>query len=48
MYKAKPGVDYRIDERPSESIRCEQYCPARPVCSQADELMKVTRVNFAA
>jgi hypothetical protein len=42
------GVAYRIDERPAEAIRCAQYCSARPVCSQADELMKVTRVNFAA
>jgi hypothetical protein len=42
------GVAFRIDERPAEPIRCAQYCSARPVCSQADELMKVTRVNFAA
>ena len=39
---------HRIEERPAEPIRCAQYCSARPVCSQADELMKVTRVNFAA
>jgi hypothetical protein len=43
----KPGT-FRIDERPAEPIRCAQYCSARPVCKQADELLKVTRVNFAA
>jgi hypothetical protein len=43
-----PHANYRIDERPAEPVRCAQYCPARPVCVQADELMKVTRVNFAA
>jgi hypothetical protein len=45
---APPRVIYRVQERPAEPVRCAQYCPARPVCSQADELMKVTRVNFAA
>lgn len=44
----KDADDYSIQERPAEAIRCAQYCSARPVCSQADELMKVTRVNFAA
>jgi hypothetical protein len=47
-FEARPGTDWRIEERPAEPIRCAQYCSARPVCSQADELMKVTRVNFAA
>lgn len=46
--KVGRGDAYRIDERPAEPIRCAQYCSARPVCSQADELLKVTRVNFAA
>jgi hypothetical protein len=44
----KNAASIRIEQRPAESIRCQQYCPARPVCSQADDLMKVTRVNFAA
>jgi hypothetical protein len=48
MEDARKGTTFRIDERPAEPVRCAQYCPARPVCSQADELMKVTRVNFAA
>jgi hypothetical protein len=39
---------YSIDERPSEQVRCRDYCPARSVCQQADELLKVTRVSFAA
>jgi hypothetical protein len=45
---AKKGVTFRIDERPAEQVRCESYCPARPVCRQADDLMRVTRINFAA
>jgi hypothetical protein len=44
----KDAEQYYIEQRPAEIIRCQQYCSARPVCSQADELMKVTRVNFAA
>jgi hypothetical protein len=39
---------YEIDQRPAEQVRCSQYCPARPVCRQADDLMRITRVNFAA
>lgn len=46
--KAGRGAAFRIDERPAEPIRCKDYCPARPVCRQADELMTATRVNFAA
>jgi hypothetical protein len=46
--KSSKPLPFRIDERPAEPIRCAQYCSARPVCTQADELMKVTRVNFAA
>lgn len=45
---ARQPIEYRIEERPAEAIRCAQYCSARPVCVQADDLMKVTRVNFAA
>lgn len=48
MAEARKGAAYFIDERPAEQIRCEQYCPARPVCRQADELMRITRINFAA
>jgi hypothetical protein len=48
MSDAKKGVTFRIDERPAEQVRCESYCPARPVCRQADDLMRVTRINFAA
>lgn len=46
--EAKKGAAYFINERPAEQVRCEQYCPARPACRQADDLMRVTRINFAA
>jgi hypothetical protein len=39
---------YRVDERPAEQVRCRDYCICRPVCVQADELLKATRINFAA
>ena len=45
---AKKGTTFRVDERPAEQVRCESYCAARPKCLQADELLKVTRINFAA
>jgi hypothetical protein len=45
---AETGKNYLVETRPAEAIRCQQYCSARPVCVQADELLKVTRVNFAA
>lgn len=48
MSDAKKGVTFKIDERPAEPVRCRDYCSCRPVCVQADELLKATRVNFAA
>lgn len=46
--EARKGAAYYVDERPAEQVRCRDYCPARPVCQQADELMRAVRVNFAA
>lgn len=48
MSDAKKGVVFKVEERPAEPIRCRDYCAARIVCKQADELLKVTRVSFAA
>lgn len=45
---AKKGASFRIDTRPAEQIRCADYCAARPVCKQADELLKAKRIDFAA
>jgi hypothetical protein len=39
---------FNIEERPAEQVRCESYCPARIKCEQANDLMRVTRINFAA
>lgn len=46
--EARKGAAYYVDERPAEQVRCRDYCPARPVCRQADELTRVVRVKFAA
>jgi hypothetical protein len=48
MSDARKGVVFKVDERPAEQVRCESYCPCRPVCRQADDLMRMTRINFAA
>jgi hypothetical protein len=48
MSDAKKGVTFKIDERPADSIRCRDYCPASSVCEQWRELSRVTKVNFAA
>lgn len=32
--KGKIGSDYRIEERPTEYKRCQQYCGAAPFCPQ--------------
>lgn len=45
---SKKGTSFRIDARPAEQIRCADYCAARPVCKQADELLKAKRIDFAA
>jgi hypothetical protein len=36
------GVQYYIDFRAAEAIRCKYYCPVREVCSQARQLGIIT------
>lgn len=37
--KVVAGKTYRIEERPSERIRCEEFCFAAPFCNQYQEYL---------
>jgi hypothetical protein len=39
MANAKPGVEYVIEIAEPEQVRCRDYCPAAPFCSQWRNLM---------
>lgn len=36
------GAKYRIEERPAEQKRCQDYCAAMPFCTQGQRLIKET------
>lgn len=44
----KDGDKMLVEHRKGESIRCQDYCGAAPLCDQWKELNKVTRIDFAA
>lgn len=42
-----PKASLRLEERPAEQTRCLYYCPARPFCRQADDLLRPNSLKDA-